>query len=473
MKKSAIIFGEKRMESDMEKTIAKEPIKLSDHFTYKRILRFVMPPIAMMIFTSIYSVVDGFFVSSFVGKTEFAALNLIMPLLIVLGAVGFMLGTGGTAIVAKTFGLGDAKRANEYFSLIIYVNIVTGIVLATAGILLARPVAILLGATSAMLEHCVLYARIILVALPFFMLQNTFQSFFVTAEKPKMGLLVTVLAGITNMVLDALFVGLLGWGLAGAAVATALAQFVGGAIPLFYFARKNSSTLRLTKTKFYGKMLLKTCTNGSSELMSNISMSVVTMLYNFQLMNLKGEDGVAAYGAIMYIGFFCVSIFIGYAIGSAPVVGFNYGAGNKTELRSLFRKSAVLMAVMGASMCVLSFIISSPFSLIFSSGSKDLYELTRRGFMIFALHYLIAGFNIFGSSFFTALNNGLISAIISFLRTIVFQCGTVLILPTLMGGVDGVWWSVVIAEALTFIVTLALIIAFSGKYGYAGRNNQQ
>lgn len=456
----------------MERSIKKEPIRLSDHFTYKRILRFVMPPIAMMIFTSIYSVVDGFFVSSFVGKTEFAALNLIMPLLIVLGAVGFMLGTGGTAIVSKTFGLGDEKRANEYFSLIIYVNIISGIVLAAIGIALARPVAILLGASDAMLEHCVLYARIILLALPFFMLQNTFQSFFVTAEKPKMGLLVTVLAGVTNMVLDALFVGLLGWGLAGAAIATAVAQFVGGAIPLFYFARKNSSTLHLTKTRFYGKMLFKTCTNGSSELMSNISMSVVTMLYNFQLMNLEGENGVAAYGAIMYIGFFCVSIFIGYAIGSAPVVGFNYGSGNKTELRSLFRKSVVLMTVMGASMCALSLIISSPFSLIFSSGSKALYDLTHRGFMIFALHYLIAGFNIFSSSFFTALNNGAISALISFLRTIVFQCGTVLILPALVGGIDGVWWSVVLAEALTFIVTLVLVIAFSGKYGYAGRKRE-
>ena len=456
----------------MENLKKREPIRLSDHFTYKRILKFVLPPIAMMIFTSIYSVVDGFFVSGFVGKTEFAALNLIMPLLIVLGAVGFMLGTGGTAIVSKTFGLGDKARANEYFSLIIYVNIIIGIALAVLGIALARPVALLLGATDAMLEHCVLYARIILLALPFFMIQNTFQSFFVTAEKPKMGLLVTVLAGVTNMVLDALFVGLLGWGLAGAAAATAIAQFVGGSIPLFYFARKNSSTLRLGKTKFYGKMLLKTCANGSSELMSNISMSVVTMLYNFQLMNLRGEDGVAAYGAIMYIGFFCVSIFIGYAIGSAPVVGFHYGASNKTELRSLFRKSTVIMAVAGASMCVLSLALASPFSYIFSSGSTALYELTYRGFMIFALHYLVAGFNIFASSFFTALNNGLISAVISFLRTIVFQCGTVLLLPALMGGVDGVWWSVVVAEALTFAVTLVFIIAFSGKYGYAGREKK-
>lgn len=453
----------------MEKSLKKEPIKLSDHFTYKRIIRFVLPPIAMMIFTSIYSVVDGFFVSSVVGKTEFAALNLIMPLLVVLGAVGFMLGTGGTAIVSKTFGLGDSKRANEYFSLIIYVNIISGIVLAVLGIVLARPVALLLGADSAMVDHCVIYARIILCALPFFMLQNTFQSFFITAEKPRMGLYVTVLAGLTNIVLDALFVGAFDWGLPGAAIATAIAQFVGGAVPLFYFARKNTSTLRLCKTRFYGRMLVKTCTNGSSELMSNISMSIVTMLYNFQLMSFEGQDGVAAYGAIMYISFVFIAIFIGFAIGSAPVVGYHYGADNRQELRSLFKKSTVIMSSLGVVMCGLSLLLASPFSRIFSSGSQELYELTVRGFMIFAIHYILAGFNIFGSSFFTALNNGLISAIISFLRTIVFQCGTVLLLPALVGGIDGVWWSVVVAEALTFVVTLALILAFGGKYGYLGK----
>jgi len=453
----------------MEKSLKKEPVKLSDHFTYKRIIRFVLPPIAMMIFTSIYSVVDGFFVSSVVGKTEFAALNLIMPLLVVLGAVGFMLGTGGTAIVSKTFGLGDSKRANEYFSLIIYVNIISGIVLAVLGIVLARPVALLLGADSAMVDHCVIYARIILCALPFFMLQNTFQSFFITAEKPKMGLYVTVLAGLTNIVLDALFVGAFDWGLPGAAIATAIAQFVGGAVPLFYFARKNTSTLRLCKTRFYGRMLVKTCTNGSSELMSNISMSIVTMLYNFQLMSFEGQDGVAAYGAIMYISFVFIAIFIGFAIGSAPVVGYHYGADNRQELRSLFKKSTVIMSSLGVVMCGLSLLLASPFSRIFSSGSQELYELTVRGFMIFAIHYILAGFNIFGSSFFTALNNGMLSAIISFLRTIVFQCGTVLLLPALVGGIDGVWWSVVVAEALTFVVTLALILAFGGKYGYLGK----
>jgi len=453
----------------MEKSLKKEPVKLSDHFTYKRIIRFVLPPIAMMIFTSIYSVVDGFFVSSVVGKTEFAALNLIMPLLVVLGAVGFMLGTGGTAIVSKTFGLGDSKRANEYFSLIIYVNIISGIVLAVLGIVLARPVALLLGADSAMVDHCVIYARIILCALPFFMLQNTFQSFFITAEKPKMGLYVTVLAGLTNIVLDARFVGAFDWGLPGAAIATAIAQFVGGAVPLFYFARKNTSTLRLCKTRFYGRMLVKTCTNGSSELMSNISMSIVTMLYNFQLMSFEGQDGVAAYGAIMYISFVFIAIFIGFAIGSAPVVGYHYGADNRQELRSLFKKSTVIMSSLGVVMCGLSLLLASPFSRIFSSGSQELYELTVRGFMIFAIHYILAGFNIFGSSFFTALNNGMLSAIISFLRTIVFQCGTVLLLPALVGGIDGVWWSVVVAEALTFVVTLALILAFGGKYGYLGK----
>ena len=453
----------------MQKTKTKDIIKLSDHFTYKRLMRFTLAPIAMMIFTSIYGVVDGIFVSTFVGTTEFAALNLVMPLLIILGAVGFMLGTGGTAIVSKTFGLGDKARANEYFSLIIYVNLIAGVILAAIGIILARPVSLLLGAGEDMVEHCTLYATVVLCALPFFMIQNTFQSFFVTAEKPKMGLWVTVAAGVTNMVFDALFVAAFSWGLFGAALATALSQAVGGIIPLIYFGRKNTSTLRLGKTKFYGKMLLGACANGSSELLSNISMSVVTMLYNFKLMDLEGKNGVAAYGAIMYVNFIFVAIFIGYAIGSAPVVGYHYGADNRPELRSVFRKSTVITTTLGVAMCAAAIALSTPLSALFSNGSEELFALTRRGFIFFAIHYIIAGFNIFGSSFFTALNNGVVSAVISFLRTIVFQCGSVLLLPLIFNSIDGVWVSIIVAESLTFIVTTILLVALSGRYGYAGK----
>ena len=440
-------------------------IQLSEHFTYSKLLRFTFPSVVMMIFTSIYSVVDGVFVSNFVGKTPFAAVNLIMPLLIILGALGFMIGTGGTAIVAKTLGEGKPELANQYFSLLVYTGLIGGTAVGVLGILFVRPVAAALGAEGQMLEDCVLYARIILAANPCFILQNIFQSFFVTAEKPKLGLYVTVGAGLTNIVLDALLVAVFPMGLAGAAAATALSQTVGGLVPILYFLRKNDSLLRLTKTKFYGKILLKTCANGSSELMSNISASVVTILYNLQLMRLAGEDGIAAYGAIMYVAFIFAAIFIGYAVGSAPVISFHYGAENTDELKSLLRKSVVLTAVSGAAMALLATLAAAPLSKIFVGYDQDLYQMTVHGFQLFSFSFLLSGFNIFGSSFFTALNNGLISALISFLRTLVFQCASVLILPVFLK-LDGVWLSIVAAEAAAFAVTLACLAANRRTYQY-------
>ena len=440
-------------------------IQLSEHFTYSKLLRFTFPSVIMMIFTSIYSVVDGVFVSNFVGKTPFAAVNLIMPLLIILGALGFMIGTGGTAIVAKTLGEGKPELANQYFSLLVYTGLIGGTAVGVLGILFVRPVAAALGAEGQMLEDCVLYARIILAANPCFILQNIFQSFFVTAEKPKLGLYVTVGAGLTNIVLDALLVAVFPMGLAGAAAATALSQTVGGLVPILYFLRKNDSLLRLTKTKFHGKIPLKTCANGSSELMSNISASVVTILYNLQLMRLAGEDGIAAYGAIMYVAFIFAAIFIGYAVGSAPVISFHYGAENTDELKSLLRKSVVLTAVSGAAMALLARLAAAPLSKIFVGYDQDLYQMTVHGFQLFSFSFLLSGFNIFGSSFFTALNNGLISALISFLRTLVFQCASVLILPVFLK-LDGVWLSIVAAEAAAFAVTLACLAANRRTYQY-------
>ena len=443
----------------------KEQIQLSDSFTYARLVRFVMPSVMMMIFTSIYSVVDGLFVSNFAGKTQFSAINLMMPLLIILGAVGFMIGTGGTAIVAKTMGMGDRKLANEYFSLLIYVTIGAGVALSVLGIAFARPVAHLLGAEGDMLDYCVVYSRIVLIALPFFMLQNIFQNFFITAEKPRIGLFVTLSAGITNMVLDALFVALLGWGLEGAAAATAISQTVGGAIPLVYFSMKNSSTLRLGKTKMYGKMLAFTCINGSSELMSNISMSVVTIFYNFQLMRFAGNDGVAAYGAIMYVAFIFIAIFIGFVIGASPIFSFHYGAGNRPELKNMFKKSLIITSGVGVAMTLLALILCNPLCKIFVGYDQMLYEMTRRGFIIYAFSYCLTGLNILGSAIFTALNNGAVSAAISFLRTLVFQCAVVLILP-LFFELDGVWFSIIVSEILSLTVTASLIIANRKKYGY-------
>ncbi len=441
-------------------------IQLSDHFDCKRLLRFTFPSIIMMVFTSIYGVVDGFFVSNYAGKTPFAAVNFIFPVLIILGCPGFMLGTGGSALIAKTMGEGDKKRANQIFSLLIYVGAAAGVVLGAAGIALLPSVAVLLGAEGRLLADCVTYGRIILLAGPFFMLQMEFQCLFATAEKPKLGLTVTVAAGVTNMVLDWLLVGVLRWGLVGAAAATAVSQAVGGVIPLIYFARENSSLLRLTRCPFDGAVLLKTCANGSSELMSNISMSVVSMLYNGQLMAKAGEDGVAAYGVLMYVSMVFQAIFIGYAVGTAPVVGYHHGAGNRGELKDLLRRSVLLIGGFSAAMCLAGETLGRPLSVIFVGYDPDLLDMTAHAFAIFSVAFLFSGFAIFGSSFFTALNDGLTSALISFLRTLVFQCAAVIIFPILWG-LDGIWWSIVAAEVMAVAVTLAFLIGKRKKYGYA------
>lgn len=440
-------------------------IKLSESFTYKKLLRFTLPSIVMMIFTSIYGVVDGYFVSNFVGKTPFAAVNFIMPFLMILGAIGFMFGTGGSALVSKTMGEGAPEKAKRIFSLLIYVSAACAVVIAAVGIALLRPLASLLGAEGEMLENCVRYGRIILIALPAYILQFEFQSFFVTAEKPQLGLAFTVAAGVTNMVLDALLVAVFPLGLEGAAAATAISQAVGGIAPLVYFARPNKSLLRLTKTRFDGKMLLKTCTNGSSELMSNISMSLVSMLYNVQLMKYAGENGVAAYGVLMYVNMIFLAAFIGYSVGTAPVIGYHYGAQNHTELKSLLRKSTRIISVFAVCMFVLAEVLARPLALIFVGYDAGLTDLTIHAFSIFSFSFLFAGFSIFGSSFFTALNNGLISAAISFLRTLVFQIAAVLILPAIFE-IDGIWYSIVVAEVVSVVVTVIFIFAKRKKYGY-------
>ena len=440
-------------------------IQLSDSFDYKKLLRFTFPSIIMMVFTSIYGVVDGFFVSNFVGKTPFAAVNFIMPFLMILGTVGFMFGTGGSALIAITMGAGDKERAKQLFSLFIYVSAICGILIGALGIVVIRPVAAWLGAEGELLDNCVVYGRIILAVLPALILQYEFQSFFITAEKPKLGLAVTVAAGVANMALDALFVGVLRWGLVGAAAATAISQCVGGIIPLVYFGRPNTSLLRLTRTKFDGRALLKACTNGSSELMSNISMSVVGMLYNIQLMKYAGEDGVAAYGVLMYVNMIFLAAFIGYSVGVAPVVGYHYGAGNHEELKGLLKKSLVLIGIFSVGMVVLAEGLARPLALIFVGYDPELLDMTLRGFLVYSFSFLFAGLAIYGSSFFTALGNGLVSALISFLRTLVFQVAAVLIFP-LIWGLDGIWFSIVAAELVAALVTVAFLAGKRKKYHY-------
>ena len=440
-------------------------IRLSDHFTYSKLLRFTLPSIVMMVFTSIYGVVDGLFVSNFVGKTAFASVNLVMPFVMILGGMGFMIGTGGTALVSKILGEGDPDTANRTFSIMVLFTLALGIVLSAAGIVFMRPVSRFLGATDAMMDDCVLYGRIVTGFTFAFMLQNVFQSFFIAVEKPKLGLKVTVAAGLANMVLDALFIAVFNWGVAGAAIATGLSQCVGGVLPLVYFLRPNSSLLRLSPTRLRLRPILAACGNGSSELMSNISSSVVSMLYNFQLMRLAGEDGVSAYGVLMYVQFIFISIYIGYSIGCAPVVSYHFGAQNHGELKNLLGKSVLLMGCTGVALTALAMALADPLSRLFVGYDAGLFALTSHAFRLFAWSFLLAGFNIYASGFFTALNNGGISAAISFLRTLVFQSASVLILPIFLD-VDGIWWAITVVEVFAFLISVTFLLAKRGKYHY-------
>ncbi|MCR4892294.1 MAG: MATE family efflux transporter [Lachnospiraceae bacterium] len=440
-------------------------IQLSDHFTYSKLIRFTLPSIAMMIFTSIYGVIDGFFVSNYVGATPFAALNLIMPFLMVMSAIGFLFGSGGSALVAYTLGTGDRKGANGIFSLIVYLLIAIGLVLSIVGFAIVRPVALAFGATDAMVEYCVTYTRVCAFGLIPFMLQNAFQSFMIVAEKPKLGLYVTVAAGVSNMVLDWLFMGVFGLGIGSAAAASVIGMYVGGVLPLIYFSKKNSSLLKLGKAIKDYSSIAKAALNGSSEFMTNVSMSIVNMLYNFQLMKFAGENGVSAYGIIMYTNFIFVGVFFGYAVGVSPIIGYHYGTGVKKELKNVFSKSLKMIAIAATAMTVFAEVLAKPLAMIFASYDAKLLTITTRAIQIYSLSFLIMGFNIFGSALFTALNDGVVSAAISFFRTLLFQVASVLILP-LIFGLDGIWFSVLCAEMLALMITGLCIIKFRKKYEY-------
>ena len=440
-------------------------IQLSEHFTYSKLLRFTFPSIIMMIFTSIYSVIDGLFVSNFAGKTALAAINIIYPFIMAVGALGFMMGTGGSALVGRLLGEGEKEKANKTFSLIVYTTAIAGILLSALAFLLVPTVSRLFGASEQLLDYCILYGRICFLSMPCFMLQNVFQCFFITAEKPRLGLDVVLSAGITNMVLDFLFVAVFGLGLKGAAIATVCGEIIGGLVPILYFAGRNHSLLRLGRTSFDAGSILKTCTNGSSELMTELSSSVVTVLYNTQLMKIAGENGVAAYSTIMYVNFIFVAIFLGYSLGSAPIISFHYGAGNHDELKNMRKKSLRLIAVWGIGMTIISHIFALPFARFFVGYDSELLAMTIHGFRIYAFVYLLDGFNIFGSSFFTALNNGMVSATISFLRTLVFEVICILLLPVYFG-IDGIWSAVLVAEALALCVTSFFLITKRSRYHY-------
>lgn len=440
-------------------------IQLSDHFTYRRLLRFVLPSISMMLFASIYGVVDGLFVSNFVGKTPFAAVNLIMPAIMILGPLGMVVGTGGSAIVAKTMGEGDYARANRYFSLMVYATIIGGSILALVGFIFMRPISLLLGADDAMLEYCVLYGRLSMVSLAAFMLENAFQSFLVTAERPRMGFRITLISGITNMALDALFIVVFHWGITGAALATVISEYTGALIPLIWFLRRNDSPLHLGRTVLEWNILGRTCVNGSSEFVSNTSFSIVSMIYNLQLLKLAGENGVAAYGVMMYVNFIFVAIFFGYTMGAGPIISFHYGAKNTDELQNLFRKSMILMILIGCGLTVLAFAAAYPLAKLFVGYDPELLDMTRTGLRLYSLGFTLVGLNIFGSALFTALNNGQISALISFVRSFIFKTATVMTLP-LVFGLNGVWLSMLASEFLSLLLTFFFIVRRRRIYHY-------
>lgn len=440
-------------------------IGLSSHFTYKKLFFFCLSPIIMMVFTSIYGVVDGFFVSNFVGKLPFAAVNLVMPFIMILGGVGFMIGTGGSALIAKTLGEGKQEQANCYFSMLIKLTVVLGIVLSLIGIVFIRPISYFLGATDAMIEDCVIYGRVVLSFNTAFMLQNVFQTFLAAAEKPKLGLGITVTAGLVNMILDALFIGVFQWGVAGAAIATGIGQCVGGILPFLYFIRENSSRLQFVKAEMDGRALRKACVNGSSELMSNISASLISVIYNWQLLKFAGENGVAAYGTIMYIQFIFIAIFIGYTIGTAPIISYHYGAGNENELKNLLKKSLIVAGMAGILMMAVAWILAVPLSKVFVGYDRELFQMTKHAFRMFSFSFILAGVNIFASSFFTALNNGGVSAAISFMRTLLFQIISVLVLPVFLG-LDGIWFSITVAEILAFGVSFIFLTVNRKRYHY-------
>lgn len=440
-------------------------IQLSEHFTYKKLFRFCLPTIAMMLCTSLYGIVDGYFVSNYVGKTAFASVNLIMPFLMILGCFGFMIGTGGSALVGKTLGEGAREKADRYFTMLVYLTLIIGVLLSVAGFIFMRPISYFLGATDAMIDDCVVYGRIMNAFNTAFMLQYLFQSFFVTAEKPQLGFITTVAAGLTNIVLDALFIAVFHWGTAGAAWASVIGQCIGGILPLYYFLRPNKSLLRLRKTKLESSILLKACFNGSSELMTNISTSVVGMLYNFQLLKYSGENGVAAYGVVMYTQMIFAAIFLGYTIGSGPIISYHYGAGNHAELKNMLKKSIFIMLGSGIAMLLLAWMLASPLSAVFVGYDMELFLMTKHALVIYAFSFTLYGINIFASSFFTALSDGGVSAVIAFLRTLVFQTLAVLILPFLLG-LDGIWWAITVAETLALGVSTAFLAGKRKKYHY-------
>ena len=436
-------------------------IELAGHYTHRRIVRSVLPSIGMVLVTSIYSIVDGFFVANFAGKPGFAAVNLTFPAIMMIGSLGLMIGTGGAALVAKIKGEGYPEKANRVFTMLVQFCLALGVVMGVALAIGAPAVARWLGADAPMMDECVTYIRLNMIGMPGFVLQCAFQSFYMAAERPQLGTLMSVVAGVTNVVLDAILVWALGLGVTGAAIATTAGCLVGGLFPLFYFSsRHNRGTLRIVPTRILWPYIGKACTNGLSEYVGSIAMNIVTMCYNLQLMRYLGEDGVSAYGVVMYIAFIFAAVFIGYNIGITPIIGYHYGADDLHEQRSLFYKSLSIIGVLGVLMTLSAELFAGPLARVFVGYDKALTALTIRAMRLYMLAFLINGINMFVSALFTGLNNGVVSAVASFTRTLVFEMACVWLLPVLLG-IDGIWVAWPIAEVLALFLCAILILRFA------------
>lgn len=439
---------------------------LGGHYGARRLFISSLPLIGMMVLISIYSIVDGLFVSNLVGTTAFAALNLIWPAIGLVGALGLMVGTGGAALVSKTLGEGDEPRANRYFSMFVEFILLLSVVLAVPLLVWMEPLAVAIGAEGEMVRQCAIYGRICAAGMPAFMMQMGIQPFFMVAGRPRMGTWISLVSGLLNIGLDALFIIVCGWGLAGAAAGSMLACCFGGFYPLWYFSsRFNRSSLAFKATGFEFGPLAKACSNGLSEFVGNISFNIVSMCYNWQLMRFYGENGVAAYSVILYLGFIFVAVYSGYNMTVTPLVGFNFGAGNKRELRSLLRHSLTLMLVLGVLLAGTAELLAGPAARLFVGYDSELTALTVHATRLYAPSFLITGLTLFVSAWFTGLNNGPVSALASFSRTFVFELSCVFLLPVLLG-VNGIWLSAPAAEILSLFLGAALLLRFRSRYGY-------
>lgn len=437
---------------------------IAQKFNVFTLLKFAFPTMVMMVFMSLYTIVDGIFVSRLVGSNALSAVNIVYPVISLLIACGIMLSTGGSAIVARQMGEKREQEARENFSMLAVVSVLTGIVILVLGLMFLEPICRILGGTPVLLEDCKIYLGVLLGFGPLTMLQMLFQTFFVTAGKPGLGLGLTLTGGVVNMVLDYVFMGPMQMGVLGAALATGLGQAIMAVAGVVYFL-KVKGNLYFVKPVFRGNILLQSCGNGSSEMVSNLSTAVVTFLFNITMLKLAGEDGVAAITIVLYGQFLFTALYLGFSMGVAPVVSFNYGNQNHAQLKRIYK--ICIGFILGSSVFILgiALLFSEPIVGIFTGEENHTYELAVEGFFQFSFNYLFAGINIFASALFTSLSNGKISAIISFCRTFVFITVSIVLLPRVMG-ITGVWLSVPLAELVTLFISITYLKGQKEVYHY-------